>query len=490
MTDTTHTPPRMTPQQPQRPFARDPRRWEAEQARALRTGHVCHDTACPGTCEPALVYERTGWGWLAWTVPGDGTLPEHPKQIGVLTPGATRTQRLAMRWLTRRPAIRIALTRTSPVSVRFSAAAVGIISLFAALFALNRGIPADTVLPAMLLAPLLAEHLPDRLDERAGEHVRMVEHAAACQYLQRLATLHTYLVQTAADNDRYELRRSAEIGQYLLWDAAGLLQNQDTRTLSAQLIDRERLMLQLADQVTQTLEPIRTEARSGETNQPGGHEGPLGPYPPGSQPATPRPTPGTSLPKGTMSMPQPESSQADRTTDVYLLFAHEPYYPGPGAREINTTVVAAASLLHPQVRQPDGARIHDLLTRGRQPGEIIPLATLTHELGGGADWPKVGDWERVTTDVLHLVRSGECDDLSLGLSEIARALVCTGPYNHVRAYDAAADDFIVYGPAERAAVLAEVDVFLTSLVTERDLWPGDGLLAPLARPAWTGQESG
>ncbi|MER5549515.1 hypothetical protein ABT072_45755 [Streptomyces sp. NPDC002589] len=51
--------------------------------------------------------------------------------------------------------------------------------------------------------------------------------------------------------------------------------------------------------------------------------------------------------------------------------------------------------------------------------------------------------------MLHLVRSGECDALSLGLSEIARALVCTGPYNHVRAYDAAADDFIVYGPAER-----------------------------------------
>ncbi|MEU2718505.1 hypothetical protein [Streptomyces sp. NPDC007205] len=45
--------------------------------------------------------------------------------------------------------------------------------------------------------------------------------------------MHTYLVQAAADNDRYELRRSAEIGQNLLWDAAGLLQDQDTRTVSA-----------------------------------------------------------------------------------------------------------------------------------------------------------------------------------------------------------------------------------------------------------------
>ncbi|WEP00745.1 hypothetical protein A6P39_041965 (plasmid) [Streptomyces sp. FXJ1.172] len=427
------------------------------------------------------MYERAGWGWLAWTVPSDGTLPERPKQIGVLTPGATRRQRLAVHWLTRRPATRIALNRTSPVSLRLSTAAVGVISLCTALFALHRGVPADTVLPAMLLAPLLTEHLPDRIDERAGEHVRMVKDAAACQYLQRLAAMLTSLAQAAAGSNRYELRRSAEIGHNMLWGAADLLQDQDTRAASAQLIDRERLMVQLVDQVTQTLEHIRTKDRSGETNQPGRREGPSGPYPPGSQPTTPRPTPGASLLKGTVFMPQPESSPAARTPDVYLLFAHEPYYPGPDAQEINTTVVAAGSLLHPQVCQPDGVRIHDLLTRGRRPGEIIPLATLTQELGGGANWPKVSDWERVTAGLLHLVRSGDCDALSLGLPEIARALVCIGPDSQVRAFDAAADEFIVYGAAERAAVLAEVDVFLAGLVAEQDLWPGDGLLAPLAR---------
>jgi hypothetical protein len=167
--------------------------------------------------------------------------------------------------------------------------------------------------------------------------------------------------------------------------------------------------------------------------------------------------------------------------DIYLLFAHEPYYPGPSTQEINTTLVPAASLLHPRVQQPDGAQIHDRLTQGRQPGEIVPLATLTHELGGGADWPTVGDWESVTTDLLQLVRDGECDALSLGLPEIARALICTGPHSHVRAFDAAAGEFIAYGPAERAAVLAEVDTFLACLVVEQDLWPGDGLLAPLCR---------
>ncbi|MFE5753816.1 hypothetical protein ACFQ7I_08955 [Streptomyces massasporeus] len=182
-----------------------------------------------------------------------------------------------------------------------------------------------------------------------------------------------------------------------------------------------------------------------------------------------------------MTQPQPEFSQATRTRHVYLLFAHEPYYPGPDSREINTTVVAADSLLHPHVRQPDGVRIHDLLTQQRQPDEIIPLATLSHELNGGADWPKIGDWEGVTTDLIQLVHTGRCDALSLGLPDIPRALLCTGPHGRLRVYDAAAEDFATHGPAERAAALDKVSVFLTSIAIERPFWPGDGLLPPLGR---------
>ncbi|MBK6019400.1 hypothetical protein JHN45_51225 [Streptomyces sp. MBT53] len=182
-------------------------------------------------------------------------------------------------------------------------------------------------------------------------------------------------------------------------------------------------------------------------------------------------------------MPHVQPGDEIRTTDVYLLFAQEPYYLGEGTQEINTTLVAAASLLHPRVRQPDGVQIHYRLTQGRRPGEIIPLATLTHELGGGADWPTVGDWEHVTADLVQLVRTGGCDALSFGLPEIARALVCVGPLSYVRVFDAAADQFIAYGPQDRAAVLAEIDTFLSGLVAEREFWPGDDLLTPLFQQA-------
>ncbi|MEU9917843.1 hypothetical protein [Streptomyces sp. NPDC051001] len=178
-------------------------------------------------------------------------------------------------------------------------------------------------------------------------------------------------------------------------------------------------------------------------------------------------------------MTHSQSDDSARATDTYLLFAHEAYYPDSATQEINTTVVAAASLRHPQVRQPDGARIHDRLPRRRQPGEIIPLSTLTHELDGGATWPSVGDWETVIADLVQIIRTGGCDALSLGLPTIERALICSGPDTTVRVYDPATDGFIPYGSEDRAAVLAHVGIHLARAGAGQDLWPGDGLHTPL-----------
>ncbi|MEU6256169.1 hypothetical protein [Streptomyces sp. NPDC047043] len=165
--------------------------------------------------------------------------------------------------------------------------------------------------------------------------------------------------------------------------------------------------------------------------------------------------------------------------DVYLLFAHEPYYPGPGTQEVNTSVVVAGSLLQPQVLQPDGARIHDLLTQGRCPGEIVPLSTLTHELDGGARWPEVANWEAVIEDLLQLFRDHDCDALGLGLPEIPRALVCNGPHGEIRAVDPTSGAHCTYGLADRVEVLVEVGKHLAWAEAGACLWPGDGLLPPV-----------
>ncbi|GGX99847.1 hypothetical protein [Streptomyces fructofermentans] len=461
------------------PFAQRPQRWKRQQSRAQRGGHVVCGPDCSG-CAPVVIRERTGWGWIDWTVPADGSPPDQAHRIAVFTPHPTRAQRTGLRWLARRPTHRI---RLGPLTARPATAGTAALGLVLGLLALARGIPAAVVLPAAALAVLLAEHLPDALDARAGEHARTVEGEAACRFLQRLAAWHTHLTHADPGGDPYVLRRAAEIGRHTLWDAAELLHTHDTRTVSDQLIACEQLMVQLADQIGRRApEHTRTQDAPADAHPAHPHARPLGPYPPGTRRTahpTPKPPPASPTLKGFHAMTtRPDTTT--RTADVYLLFAHEPYYPGPGTQEINTTLVAAASLLHPTVAQPDGARIHDRLTRGRRHQEIVPLATLTHELDGGADWPTVGDWERVTADLVGLVRAGECDALSLGLPEIARALVCTGPHSQVRSYDQAADEFLAHGPTDRAQVLAKVDLFLTPLVAERQLWPGNGLLPPLA----------
>ncbi|CAM5647351.1 hypothetical protein STENM327S_06153 [Streptomyces tendae] len=116
----------------------------------------------------------------------------------------------------------------------------------------------------------------------------------------------------------------------------------------------------------------------------------------------------------------------------------------------------AATLLHPRVRHADGARIRERLTRGRRPGEIVPLATLTHELDGGRLWPQVGDWQAVTADLLQLNYDHGCDALGLGLPPIVRALVGTDPRSKVRVYGPTTEDYQIFGPAERIEVLVEI----------------------------------
>ncbi|MFG2425176.1 hypothetical protein ACGFWD_39990 [Streptomyces sp. NPDC048448] len=193
--------------------------------------------------------ERTRWGWISWTVPSDGHLPETPHQIGIIAPGTTRAQRAILHWLTGRPGRRITLGRALPKSVRFSTVCAVIGSLLVGSLSIHAGLAVDVALPAMALVPLLIERLEGLLDDQDATHVRRIQGEAACRYTQRLTTLQDQLVHLDVQSDsRYGLRRATEIGHDLLWDVAAVLQTQDTRSVSSALIAREILMLRLVDQ--------------------------------------------------------------------------------------------------------------------------------------------------------------------------------------------------------------------------------------------------
>ncbi|MFG2794488.1 hypothetical protein [Streptomyces sp. NPDC048419] len=129
----------------------------------------------------------------------------------------------------------------------------------AALQAVLQGVPLGIALPAALLVPLLMEHATDRLDARARANLQLVTAEAACHVLQRLAVVHTGLVQAAARHDRHALRRAVKIGHHVLFDSAELLQDDaHPGALSGELIARNRLMLHLADRAARTITPTKS----------------------------------------------------------------------------------------------------------------------------------------------------------------------------------------------------------------------------------------
>jgi len=131
--------------------------------------------------------------------------------------------------------------------------------------------------------------------------------------------------------------------------------------------------------------------------------------------------------------------------DIYLLFLNRPPDDVP-ADDGGATVVAAASLHHPELPQPDAQWLFDRLTRHpeRYPGVLIFLSDLTAELASeGLSWAQIGiDYEAVTDGLVALHRRGEMRALRLAqLSELAVTLLASGP--HTQIYVAAPDG----GPA-------------------------------------------
>jgi hypothetical protein len=65
------------------------------------------------------------------------------------------------------------------------------------------------------------------------------------------------------------------------------------------------------------------------------------------------------------------------------------------------------------------------------PGAVVPVSTLTYELGGGALWPRVADWEAVVRSVIQLAVTKSCDALRLGLPEVETVMLASGPNTRV-----------------------------------------------------------
>ncbi|MGW2863381.1 hypothetical protein [Streptomyces sp. NPDC001205] len=164
----------------------------------------------------------------------------------------------------------------------------------------------------------------------------------------------------------------------------------------------------------------------------------------------------------------------------YFLFAHTPYPGNPPAPDINATVVVAETLLHPAVHQPTGRLLHQQLTTGkaRRAGEVVPLATLIHELALGQDSRCPYDWDALVDDLLALSLDDGCDAMTLSLGTVDLALVCCGPAVRLVALDAASQTH--QNISGRDAVLDVIARHIDQAVAQQPFWPGE--IPPSALP--------
>lgn len=97
---------------------------------------------------------------------------------------------------------------------------------------------------------------------------------------------------------------------------------------------------------------------------------------------------------------------AKRITDLRFLILINPKPPHPLAG-YEVLEVAPSALLHPQIPQPDGKRMYELLTRHprRDPGALVYLSDLTDELADHRlTWNTIGvRWLDIIDTLVNLV---------------------------------------------------------------------------------------
>ncbi|MFE9558453.1 hypothetical protein ACFYMW_36485 [Streptomyces sp. NPDC006692] len=285
------TPPRHPQPAPELcPFATEPGRWQRElhQTRA-RIAATTFDGG-PGYRqeghrgdETARIDERTDWGWLRWPAPPSDDAPVVPLQIAVLSPMPSRTARLASRWLTRRPPLRIYFDARYRFWVTSTTVLAAFLSLTLVGAAMANGLQADSGVPLMLLIPALAEHVPGRLDARARGHARIVQDETSLRAMLGFIACHQVL-QAADDHQTPELAHAVALGHRLLWEIAGLLTHTPGSGTYERLLARERSLAQLARQAAGTRAAKEERERLITRTPAVGWDGTGGEQPPMSRP--------------------------------------------------------------------------------------------------------------------------------------------------------------------------------------------------------------
>lgn len=173
-----------------------------------------------------------------------------------------------------------------------------------------------------------------------------------------------------------------------------------------------------------------------------------------------------------------------RDAPVYFLASHEPYRHERDTEPVNCVLVEARTLLHPSLPQPDAGHMYRCVVEApdRRPGEIVPLSTLTFELGGGRLWDEVADWEAVRDALVDLTVRNGCDSMRFGLSHTQLVSLVNGPQTINYLYDPGGGTPAV-GPEQRRAALDELAGHIRAVVADGGpFWCGDGLIDPPAEP--------
>lgn len=169
------------------------------------------------------------------------------------------------------------------------------------------------------------------------------------------------------------------------------------------------------------------------------------------------------------------------TTDrIYMLACHDPITLPGSPFPASASVWDARALLDSRLPGPAAARLHHLVTvpSWRRPGEVVPLSTLTAEVGGDLD-AVVAGWARVVERLLDLSRAEDLEALPLSLNRPRWELLQSPPTGKVTTIDEAG--VTILAAADRAQLLDDITKHVRATVSDDgDLDCGSHLTRPLA----------